>query len=84
MEDYFYFPKHPKFYAIHFLVHGIHHAFPQDPMRIVMPPFLGHLIYVFTIRAPWSILLNYEQIQPFMTGLLIAYLFYDLMHYFCH
>lgn len=84
MEDYFYFPRHSKFYALHFLVHGIHHAFPQDPMRIVMPPVLGHIIYYTSIRYPWSLLLTYEQLQPFLAGMMISYLFYDLMHYFCH
>jgi 4-hydroxysphinganine ceramide fatty acyl 2-hydroxylase len=27
-EDFIYFPRHSKFYGLHFLVHGIHHAFP--------------------------------------------------------
>ena len=34
---------------LHFLIHGIHHADPQDPTRLVMPPagsaILGVLFY---------------------------------------
>lgn len=44
-EDQPYFPRHAKFYVIHFLVHGIHHAFPNDHYRIVFPPILGIMVY---------------------------------------
>jgi len=42
MEDQPYFLRHSKFYALHFMVHGIHHAFPSDAYRLVFPPFLGY------------------------------------------
>ena len=35
-EDYW-LPKNPKIFAYHFLIHGIHHAFPMDKFRLVFP-----------------------------------------------
>jgi hypothetical protein len=47
-------PDHPVFIAIHFLLNGIHHAFPQDAYRLVFPliPVLS-LIYLF-VYSPFK------------------------------
>jgi hypothetical protein len=42
MEDKPYFLNNRYFFVAHFLLHGIHHAFPNDYYRIVFPPFLGY------------------------------------------
>jgi len=44
-EDMPYFIHHPKFFVAHFLLHGIHHAFPNDHYRIVFPPIWGVMVY---------------------------------------
>ena len=31
-------PEHGIGARLHFLVHGVHHDHPNDPMRLVMPP----------------------------------------------
>lgn len=68
----------------HFLIHGIHHAFPQDKYRIVFPPIPGLLVHGILI-FPWvkafvpTIMLNY-----FYGGFLNGYIMYDTMHYFLH
>lgn len=38
-------------YAFHFLIHGIHHAFPQDKNRLVFPPILALPIYHFIFKS---------------------------------
>ena len=50
MEDQFYFIKHPKFQAIHFMVHGVHHAFPCDAYRLVFPPVLGFIVWFLIVN----------------------------------
>jgi 4-hydroxysphinganine ceramide fatty acyl 2-hydroxylase len=64
-----------------FLLHGCHHADPQDPERAVMPP---------TAAAPFALavwgacLLALPQPEPFFAGFLLGYLHYDLTHWACH
>ena len=38
-------PKNSFFYLAHFMLHGIHHAFPQDKHRLVLPPVMGYFYY---------------------------------------
>lgn len=65
-----------------FVVHGNHHAVPNDPLRNLMPPIVslpvGGLIWVGFVgiagaAGNWLFL-------GFMTG----YVAYDLVHYACH
>lgn len=83
-EDQRYFPKHAKFYAIHFLVHGIHHAFPQDRYRLVFPPILGYPIMNLVIVPPIFATFPQEWAYPVCVGALIGYIGYDMIHYFLH
>jgi 4-hydroxysphinganine ceramide fatty acyl 2-hydroxylase len=83
-EDFFYFPRFSKFYAIHFLVHGIHHAFPQDRLRLVFPPILGLPIMKAVIISPIRSVLPPYYSYPFLIGITIGYILYDMVHYFVH
>ena len=65
------------------MIHGIHHAFPQDAMRLVFPPLLGHLIFYFIFWLPMLIIPDVVKF-PLMVGILIGYQSYDLMHYAFH
>jgi sterol desaturase/sphingolipid hydroxylase (fatty acid hydroxylase superfamily) len=67
---------------LHFLFHGVHHDYPKDASRLVMPPivsiplallFCGLFFVVFGRVAPAS-----------FAGFLIGYLFYDMVHYATH
>ena len=69
---------------LHFLTHGIHHAFPQDRYRLVMPPVLGYFIAYFFIYKPLGLFLSAAYIYNFMAGVIWCYLIYDEMHYFMH
>jgi len=42
-EDYW-LPNHPIVLAHHFMIHGIHHAYPMDRYRLVFPVLPGYLI----------------------------------------
>jgi sterol desaturase/sphingolipid hydroxylase (fatty acid hydroxylase superfamily) len=68
---------------IHFIFHGIHHAYPKDSKRLVMPP---------SVSIPLAILFYYLYlnlfgdiyVDPFFAGFLTGYLFYDMTHYAIH
>lgn len=68
---------------IHFILHGVHHDYPKDSRRLVMPPSvsipLALFFYFLFINLFGKIL-----IIPFFAGFLIGYLFYDTTHYAVH
>jgi sterol desaturase/sphingolipid hydroxylase (fatty acid hydroxylase superfamily) len=68
---------------IHFLLHGVHHDFPNDKDRLVMPlptsvP-LGAIFY-----GLFFVSMGATYADPFFVGFVIGYLFYDGTHYFVH
>lgn len=71
-------------YAIllHYLLHGIHHAFPMDRYRLVLPPILG-IILIMIIKYSYIFLFD-EFSLPFEAGTLFGYVLYDMTHYFIH
>ena len=69
MEDHWYFPNWPPFWVFHFTIHGIHHAFPQDPGRIVMPPIAGYGFFIFIIKPIWDIILPLHGQHAFYIGM---------------
>ncbi|KAJ9066766.1 fatty acid alpha-hydroxylase [Entomophthora muscae] len=76
-------PDHPMCLFFHFMVHGVHHYLPMDRMRLVMPPVLslaiGIPILLLTVK-----LLSIPLAFGFLSGLVVGYMIYDLMHYFLH
>jgi sterol desaturase/sphingolipid hydroxylase (fatty acid hydroxylase superfamily) len=68
---------------IHFIFHGVHHDYPSDSRRLVMPPSisvpLAALFYFL-----FSFLIGGVSVLPFFAGFLIGYLFYDISHYAIH
>ena len=70
-----------------FLLHGYHHDFPNDPMRLVLPPIgiwpvAGIIGAVYWFAMSWSGLGAY--FWPFFGGSAIAYIGYDWVHYYTH
>jgi len=64
-----------------FLIHGIHHDYPWDRDRLVMPPTVTAVIAVvvwFSFR--WMGELEYA----WFAGTLAGYIWYDLTHYYLH
>jgi dihydroceramide fatty acyl 2-hydroxylase len=68
---------------IHFLLHGVHHEFPNDKDRLVMPlPTSIPLALIFFTL--FHILLGPRWGEPFFAGFVVGYLFYDGTHYYVH
>ena len=68
--------------AYGYVVHGIHHAYPDDSRRWVMP-----LVVTLPIAALLFLLFAYvlgPPGRPTYAGFLHWYLTYDLLHYFIH
>jgi sterol desaturase/sphingolipid hydroxylase (fatty acid hydroxylase superfamily) len=67
---------------IHHLTHGIHHDYPRDSTRLVMPPAVSlplALVFWFLFRG--LIGMRYEGV---FAGFLIGYVLYDTIHYATH
>jgi len=67
---------------LHFVIHGVHHDYPNDARRLVMPPiisiplaflFFGLFFLIFGSLAP-----------AVFAGLVFGYLCYDMLHYATH
>jgi sterol desaturase/sphingolipid hydroxylase (fatty acid hydroxylase superfamily) len=68
---------------VHFLLHGVHHDFPNDKDRLVMPlPTSVPLAIIF--YTLFTLTLGRTIGEPFFAGFAIGYLFYDGTHYYVH
>jgi len=76
-------PEHKAAYCLHFLLHGIHHLTPHDSLRLVMPPLLFWCL-IFPVRIVLLYLLPEAFAWVFISGSLIGYIYYDLIHYYLH
>lgn len=73
----------PRGRRIHFLLHGVHHDFPNDKDRLVMP--LGFSIPLGLIFfGAFYVLFGLTVAQPLFAGLTLGYLWYDGTHYAVH
>ncbi len=68
---------------LHWIIHGVHHDHPNDPLRLVMPPaasiplallFVGFFHFMLPPAEAWALL----------AGFLGGYLAYDMTHYYVH
>ncbi len=68
---------------IHFVLHGVHHDYPSDKDRLVMP--LGASIPLGIIfYAIFRALFGPVSCEPFFAGFIVGYLGYDGTHYAIH
>jgi sterol desaturase/sphingolipid hydroxylase (fatty acid hydroxylase superfamily) len=68
---------------LHFIIHGVHHDYPHDPMRLVMPPSVSIPLAIVTFIG-FRALLGPAWSLPFFAGFVVGYLFYDMTHYHIH
>ncbi len=68
---------------LHWIIHGVHHDHPNDPLRLVMPPSVSvplalafYGLFVLVLDTPWA--------NVFAAGFLTGYLAYDMTHYHVH
>src|SRR3954467_5903237 len=65
---------------LHWMLHGVHHDHPNDPLRLVMPPSASiPLGAVFVVL--FQVLLPTGPAPAFGAGFLAGYLAYDMIHY---
>ena len=68
---------------MHFLVHGVHHTWPKDKYRLVMPPAVSIALY-FIFGAIFYFTLGPRLTWGAHCGFVIGYMFYDITHYYIH
>jgi sterol desaturase/sphingolipid hydroxylase (fatty acid hydroxylase superfamily) len=68
---------------MHFLVHGVHHDWPRDKYRLVMPPAVSiTLFFIFLAMNLGALGLTYG--WAFHAGVTFGYMGYDMVHYYVH
>jgi len=68
---------------VHFLVHGVHHDYPHDSKRLVMPPAIS-VPLAFIFYFGFTFLMGETMTAPFFAGYVLGYLGYDMLHYAVH
>ena len=68
---------------LHWMIHGVHHDHPNDPLRLVMPPAASIPLAVIVIGAMFLVA-GTVHAPGVAAGFLIGYLVYDEMHYALH
>jgi dihydroceramide fatty acyl 2-hydroxylase len=68
---------------VHWIIHGVHHDHPNDPMRLVMPPSVSIPLAAIFLYAFYAVI-GSPGFLPFGAGFLSGYLFYDMLHYHVH
>ncbi len=66
-----------------FLMHGLHHQFPNDRRRLVAPPLMSWPIGIALFLLYWTSLPR-ELAFVLFGGTCMGYLFYDWTHYATH
>ena len=66
-----------------FMAHGYHHEFPDDKMRLVMPPMISWPIATIFALA-YVAALGPHLALPALAGTMTGYIGYDWVHYYTH
>jgi len=76
-------PALPTFrHKFYFLVHGVHHDYPNDSTRLVMPPSVSvplAIAFWYAFRAAFGV-----ASPAAFAGLIVGYLAYDTIHHGTH
>ncbi|CAA9484632.1 MAG: Sphingolipid (R)-alpha-hydroxylase FAH1 (no EC), partial [uncultured Solirubrobacteraceae bacterium] len=76
-------PRHPLAVRLHWMMHGVHHDHPNDPLRLVMPPSVS-LPLALAFGLVFWLALGSAAAPAFMAGFTAGYLAYDMIHYHVH
>jgi len=68
---------------LHWMIHGVHHDHPNDPLRLVMPPSVSVPLGALVLWVFWLVL-GYDAMLVFGGAFLTGYLVYDMLHYHVH
>ena len=68
---------------LHWIIHGVHHDHPNDPLRLVMPPAvsvpIGGLVFLILYA-----IFGRHYAAALGAGFFAGYLIYDMTHYYLH
>ena len=68
---------------MHFIFHGVHHDYPRDKMRLVLPPSVS-IPLASAFYFLFASFLAPKLLFSFFPGFLLGYLIYDMLHYAMH
>jgi sterol desaturase/sphingolipid hydroxylase (fatty acid hydroxylase superfamily) len=68
---------------LHWIIHGVHHDHPNDPMRLVMPPSVS-VPLALMFYGGFLVVLGSDRAMAFGAGFLAGYLVYDMTHFCLH
>jgi len=68
---------------MHWIIHGVHHEHPNDPMRLVMPPAVSVPLGAIVFGVLYLIF-GTHYAPGLGAGFFAGYLVYDMMHYYLH
>jgi sterol desaturase/sphingolipid hydroxylase (fatty acid hydroxylase superfamily) len=68
---------------LHWIIHGVHHDHPNDPLRLVMPPSVSVPLSALFVLG-FYLVIGSPGFMPFGAGFLAGYLAYDMLHYHVH
>jgi sterol desaturase/sphingolipid hydroxylase (fatty acid hydroxylase superfamily) len=73
----------PRTERLYFYIHGVHHDYPWDRSRLVMPPSvslsIGALAYVIH-----RLVFGTQQMWAPFAGFVLGYVIYDSVHWYVH
>lgn len=75
-------PKGKLQERISFIFHGVHHQYPNDKKRLVMPITLSLVIAVLLLSLTWALFGSWT--WAYSAGFTTGYLAYDMTHYSIH
>ncbi|HUI65455.1 MAG TPA: sterol desaturase family protein [Bacteroidota bacterium] len=78
-----YIPKSLWGQRIHFLFHGVHHDYPQDSKRLVMPPVVSVPLAALFLGL-FSLIFPAAYVPAIFAGFIFGYICYDEIHYATH
>ncbi|HEX8065808.1 MAG TPA: sterol desaturase family protein [Thermoleophilaceae bacterium] len=76
-------PKEGIGARLHWIIHGVHHDHPNDPLRLVMPPSVSVPLSALFFLGFWAVIGSPHHL-PFGAGFWAGYLIYDMTHYHLH
>jgi len=77
-----FFPESKFAQKLSYTLHGIHHEYPRDKERLIMPPLPGILIIGILFGTFYAIMGPYAYI--YLPGFVTGYLIYVVIHYGTH
>lgn len=76
-------PKSQVGHKIMYLFHGVHHQFPRDRYRLVMPLSLSIPLAIF-FGMLFRVVFGVQLVDSVLAGFVFGYVVYDSMHYLIH